>query len=202
MKNSHSLLSGVAVAMCLLFGSGAMAQTMSDSDFSASKTRVKADYKAGKKACDSQSGNAKDICQAEAKGKEVVALAELDNSHKPTIKTQHKVSVAKAEAAYDLAKQKCDDQSGNPKDVCVKEAKAALTAAKADADVQQKTSEAAEKTTDAKAKTNSEVKEVRADAAADKRAADLKVAEEKCDALASTAKNNCLKEAQAAFGKR
>jgi hypothetical protein len=205
MKNSLNLLSGVAVATCLLFGGSAMAQNLSDTDFSAGKARIKADYKVDKKACDAMASNAKDICVAEAKGKEAVALAELDNSHKPTAKTHNKASIAKAEAAYGVAKEKCDDLAGNPKDVCVKEAKAALTAAKADADVQMKTSAAnttvKEKTNDAKAKANSETKEVRADAAADKRAAQLKVAEEKCDALASTTKDNCLKDAKAAYGK-
>jgi hypothetical protein len=182
-----------------------MAQVMSSTDFSASKTRIKADYTTEKKACDSQAGNAKDICVAGAKGKENVALAELDNSYKPTLKTQYKVGVAKGDAAYEVAKQKCDDLSGNPKDVCVKEAKAALTTAKADAKVQMETaaanSKANEKVTDANAKASTEKKEVRTDAAADKRAAELKVAEEKCDAMASTTKDACMAAAKAKFGK-
>ncbi len=205
MKNPINLLSGVAVATCLLFGTSAMAQTMSSSEFSTNKTRIKTEYKADKKACDALASNAKDICVAEAKGKEAVALAELDNSYKPTPETQSKVGVAKAEAAYDVAKEKCDDLAGNPKDVCVKEAKAALVTGKADAKVQMTTSKAnataAEKTMDAKAKASSETKEVRADATADKRAAQLKVAEEKCDALASTAKDNCMAAAKASYGK-
>jgi hypothetical protein len=201
---SLNLRSGMAMAACLLFGASAMAQTMSFGDFSARKTRIKTKYKADKKAFASLSSNAKDICVAQAKGKEAVALTELDNSHKPTLKTQYKVSVAKGEATYDVAKQKCDDQAGKTKDVCIKEAKADLTAAKADATVAMKTSEtnqaASEKKSDAKASTES--KEVRVDAAADKRAAELKVAEEKCDALSSTAKDNCMAAAKANFGKR
>ena len=39
------------------------------------------------------------------------------------------------EATYDVAKEKCDELSGNSKDVCVKEANAALVKAKADAKV-------------------------------------------------------------------
>lgn len=205
MKKPLHLLSGVAMSACLLFGTSAMAQPMSGTDFSAAKARIKADYNVDKKACDATSGNAKDICIAQAKGKEDIALAELDNSYKPTPKNLEKVSLAKAEAAYDVAKQKCDDLSGNPKDVCLKEAKAALTTAKADAKVKMKTSaankEANETTADAKSKAAAENKEVRLDAAADKRAAQLKVAEEKCDALSSTAKDTCLANAKASFGK-
>lgn len=194
MKKTLHLLSGAAIAACMLLGTSAMAQPMSSTDFSAGETRIKSDYKVDKKACDALAGNAKDVCVAGAKGKEEVALAELDNSYKPTQKTQYNVSVAKAKATYDVAKEKCDDLSGNPKDVCEKEAKAALTTGKADATVQMKT---AATNTNAK----SENKEVRADAAADKRAAQLKVAEEKCDALASTAKDTCLSAAKANFGK-
>jgi hypothetical protein len=200
-----NLLNGAALAACFLLGTSAIAQSMSSTDFSTSKARIKTEYKADKNGCAALAGNAKDICIAEAKGKESVALAELDNSYKPTLKTQYKVRIAKGEAAYDVAKQKCDDLAENPKDVCVKEAKAALTSAKADATVQMKTSAANttanEKTVDANAKASSNKKEARADAAADKRAAELKVAEEKCDALASTAKDNCLAEAKAKFGK-
>ena len=43
------------------------------------------------------------------------------------------MSIAKAEAEYAVAKERCDDQAGNAKDVCVKEAKSAQTAAKANA---------------------------------------------------------------------
>jgi multidrug efflux pump subunit AcrB len=205
MKNTFNLLNGIAVAVCLLSGTSAIAQSMSSTDFSASKTRIKTEYKSEKRGCAALAGNAKDICVEEAKGKESVALAELDNSYKPTLKTQYKVHTAKADAVYEVAKQKCDDLSGNPKDVCEKEAKAVHTSAKADAKVQMKTSQAnakaSEKTAEAKAKASSDTAEVRSDAAADKRAAELKVAEEKCDALASTAKDKCLAEAKAKFGK-
>ena len=193
MKTTHTLLTSVAMASCLLFAGTAMAQ-MSPIDYKASKARIKDDYSTGKKNCNAQSGNARDICVAEAKGKESVALAELENSYKPTLKTQYKVRTEQAEATYDVAKQKCDDLSGNPKDVCVKEAKAARTAAKADAEVQMKTTK-----TNADAKSDN--KEVRTDAAADTRAADLKVAEEKCDALASSTKDACMADAKAKFGK-
>ena len=184
MKKPLSLLSCIATAACLLLMNSAMAQTMSSSDFNASKSRIKSEYKAEKASCGSRAGNAK----------EEVALAELEHSYKPTLKTQYQVNEAKGDANYEVAKQKCDDMSGNPKDVCMKEAKAALTTAKADATVQKKTAET-------KAQASSENKETRANATADKRAAELKVAEEKCDALAASAKDSCMAAAKAKFGK-
>jgi hypothetical protein len=204
MMKSLQMRGTVAIAACLLFGAGAMAQTVSSSEFSAGKTRIKAQYKADQKSCASLADNAKDICIAEAKGKEDVALAELDHKRKPTLKSQHKMRVAEGEATYGVAMQKCDDLAGNEKDVCVTQAKAALVTTKADADVEMKTSAANatanEKSADATANASAENKETRAAALADKRAAQLKVAEEKCDALAGAAKDKCMASAKAKFG--
>ncbi|MES1163922.1 MAG: hypothetical protein ABUL50_12760, partial [Rhizobacter sp.] len=62
-----------ALAIAALFAAtGAHAATMSDVDYKAGKDRISADYKADKAACDSFSGNAKDICVEQAKGKENV----------------------------------------------------------------------------------------------------------------------------------
>jgi hypothetical protein len=77
----------------------------------------------------------------------------------------------------------------------VKEAKATLTKAKADAKVDRV---ATDTNRDAAATQAS----ARKDAAEDKREADLKVALEKCDALAGTAKDSCVAAAKAQYGKR
>ena len=55
----------------------AQAATMDKAQYSAAKDRISAEYKTDKAACGSMSGNAKDICIEEAKGKEKVARADL-----------------------------------------------------------------------------------------------------------------------------
>ena len=91
--------------------------------------------KADKAKCDGMKANAKDICMAEAKGKEKVAKAELDAKHaKDKVKAEQKVKEAKAEASYDLAKEKCDDQKGEAKDACVKQARVERDKAKGKAE--------------------------------------------------------------------
>jgi len=161
----------------------AQAATMSKADYKADKTRISADYKADKAACASLKDNAKDICVEQAKAKEKVARAELEYSYTGKATDQNKILVAKAEANYSVAKEKCDDMKGNDKDVCVKEAKAAEVKALADA------------------KAGKQIAEVKKDAAQDKRDADYKVAAEKCDALAGDAKSSCVAAAKAKFGK-
>ena len=116
------------------FSLGVMAeQTMPHDVYVADKDRIQREYDVDKERCDSLAGNAEDICEAEAKGKKEVAEAELEARYKPSRKATYEVAVARAEADYRVAKERCDDQAGNVKDVCLEEAKAAEAAAKADA---------------------------------------------------------------------
>jgi hypothetical protein len=147
-----------------------------------------------KDACSSRSGNAKDICLAEANGKEKVAKADAEAAYKNTPTAREGARVTRAEANYSVAKEKCDDFAGNTKDVCAKEADAALVKAKADAKVDRV---AADTRQDAATKQADAIKE----ANADKRAADYKVAIEKCDALAGPAKDSCVSAAKTQYGK-
>jgi hypothetical protein len=175
-------------------GQAATAAAMSKDSRDQAYKSAEAQYKTDKESCKSLTGNAKDICMEEAKGKEKVAKAEADAAYKNTPKAREAARVARADASYNVAKEKCDDQTGNAKDVCVKEAKAAHVRAKADAKVDRV---AADTTQTSVEKTAA----ARKDAAEDKRDADYKVAIEKCDALAGAAKDNCVKDAKMRYGK-
>ena len=129
--------------------------------------------------CDALNGNAKDICVAEAKAARTRTDEEAEAAYKDTPKAREHAIHEIAEADYKVAKERCDDKTGNDKDVCVKDAKAALVKAKADA-------KATRVSTDAKM-----------DASKDKREADYKVAAEKCDAMSGDAKGACVKAAKA-----
>jgi hypothetical protein len=174
-----------AALLCLgmLSVPAARAEMISKPDYKAGKTRISDVYKADKAACKSLSGNAKDVCEEETKGKEKVARAELEFSYTGKAADGNRVHVVKAKAAYEVAKEKCDDLAGNAKNVCVQEAKAAEQKALADAKMDKDISKA--KKTDASEKMD----------------ADYKVAIEKCDALASEAKTGCVNSARARFGK-
>jgi hypothetical protein len=155
---------------------------------------AEAQNKVDKDACASRSGNAKDICLAEANGKEKVAKANAEAAYKATPKAREDARVARAEATHVVAKEKCDDLSGNAKDVCVKEADAALVRAKADAKVDRVAADTQQDSTAKQA-------DARRQAEQDKRDADYKVAVEKCDALSGSAKSTCVSDAKLRFGK-
>lgn len=184
----------IALAVGLAFSAGAMAEGISKDDYTAGKDRIAAEYKAAKSGCASLSGNANDICIAEAKGREKIGIAELEASYKPSLETRYQARIARGEADYAVARERCNELAGNAKDVCVKEAKAAETAAKADAKAQMKIS-------DANATANEKSAGARKDAAADKLDAQYGVAKEKCDTYAGSAKDQCLEQAKARFGK-
>jgi hypothetical protein len=123
----------IAIAIGLAFSVGATAQTMSRDQYKAGKKVIAADFITAKAACESVSGNAKDICQVDASGKERVARAELRTRYKPSENTSYKLRVVQADADLAVAREKCDDKADNVKDVCEKQAKAVEVAAKADA---------------------------------------------------------------------
>jgi hypothetical protein len=182
MKQTLTLKTSCLI-VALLVWPAAQAATLGRDDYKAGKTRISADYQIDKKACSALTDNAKDVCIEQAKAKEKVARAELEFSYTARAADQNKVRVVKAKAAYAVAKEQCDDQAGNARDVCVKEAKAAEVKALTDA------------------KMGQEIAEVRQDGAQDKRDADYKVALEKCDAMAGLAKTTCVTDAKALFGK-
>ena len=167
---------------------------MSKESYTMAKTNADAQYKIDKDACASLAGNAKDICVAEAKGKDNIAKAEAEAAYENTAKHRENARVAHAQATYDVSIEKCDDLAGNRKDVCVKEAKAELVKGKANAKVDRV---AADTSRDAATKQA----DARKDANSDKRDADYKVAIEKCDALAGPPKDACVANAKVQYGK-
>lgn len=186
---------GIAMAGPGIAATGGMSHdTMSKDAYNAQKSEIKAQYKADEQGCKSLAGNAKDVCEAEAKGKRDVATADAEAGYKGTPSARYDARVARVESRYKVAKEKCDDLNGNAKDVCVKEAKADEVKGKADAKVDKvaaaSTSEAAQKTAAA-----------RKDASEDKRDAEYKVAVERCDSMAGDAKDQCVKAAKIHYGK-
>jgi hypothetical protein len=171
-----------------------MAAPLSKDGYTQAKQNADAQYKVDKDACSSLSGNAKDICVAEAKGRDNVAKADAAAAYENTPKARETARVALAQANYVVAMEKCDDSAGNRKDVCVKEAKAALVRGKANAKVDRV---AADTRHDSMAKQT----EARTEASASKRDADYAVAVEKCDALAGAAKDGCVANAKVQYGK-
>lgn len=178
----------LVAALGLAFsGAGWAAEgTMAKEEYKASKDRIEAEYKAAKDRCDAMSGNTKDVCQKEAKGNEKIAKAELDARNEPSDKSRRKALETKADAQYEIAKEKCDDLSGNAKDVCVKDAKAVEQRAKADIKAGMAGSTGAS---------------VSAEASQDAKDAQYAAAKERCESMSGDAKDRCIADVKARYGK-
>ncbi|MEO8938566.1 MAG: hypothetical protein ABI277_00190 [Burkholderiaceae bacterium] len=95
-------------------------------------------------------------------------------------KADYSAAKDRAEAAYKTASDACKSLAGNPKDVCVAEAKAARTKSEAMAEADYKNTP----------KAHAEAMESVADA-------DYDVAKQRCDAKTGNEKDVCVKEAKA-----
>ena len=150
--------------------------------YDAARGQAQQQYKAADQACNAKSGQAKDLCQEEAKAQRDIAFAEAEARYEGTPQARAKADRERAEANYRLAKERCDALSGNEKDVCQQKAKAEHAKSKSMADANVKTADA------------------RDDVARTRREADYKVAAEKCDAMTGDAKSACVKDATAKYG--
>jgi hypothetical protein len=194
-RMSHTLMALFAVAGIGYAGiATATGAPISADKFSAEKSRIDMTYKSELESCKPMSGNSKDLCEVSAKGHRDVALAENDAAYKPSVKARYDARLARADADFKLAKEKCDDFAGNAKDVCVKQAQAAEVKAKADAKVDRVAA-------DSNQTASKQVAEAKQDAREDKLSADYKVAIEKCDALAADAKARCVADAKGLYGR-
>jgi hypothetical protein len=170
------------------------AQALGKAEYKQASDRLIQDRKAAYATCEPLMRSAKSICMLEAKGQYDIAQADLNAQYKPSPKADMKLRTKRADVAYGIAKAKCDDLSGNPKDVCIKDAKAARVGAKADA----KTVKVAAETPANPAK----VAEARKEAVVEKNDAAFAVAKEKCDASSGTVKDACIAEAKVKFGQK
>lgn len=175
------LLQGFVI--CVAAPTLAFGAAMTSSEYGAATNHAEAQYSSARALCEGLSGNQKDVCVAEAKAAEKKAKADAEAQYKNTDQARADARIAAAEADYDVAKAKCDARTGNDKDVCIKEAKAAEVKAKADA------------------KATEKVAAARQEAQEDKLDADYKVALEKCDAFSGPAKSSCVASAKAKYQK-
>lgn len=124
------LTAGAAIVIGLTLSSTAPADEVSRENKRAADLRydkivhqAKADYKAARAKCNSLGGNEKDVCIKEAKAAETSALADA-KAAKTNAGANAEANSDKREAAFKVAKEKCDSMSGNSRDICEKEAEA------------------------------------------------------------------------------
>lgn len=173
----------ISVATMSFAGVASAATDEAKAGYNATTEHAVADYKLAREKCNSTTGNPKSVCVEEAGAARTRTTAEAEALYKNTTAARVSARIAIANADYDVAKAKCASQTGNDKNVCLTEAKAAKVAARADA------------------KADKKVVAARTDARDDKREANYKVATEKCNAAAGPTKDSCIATAKVEYGK-
>lgn len=91
---------------------------MTGQAYEAAKARIEAQYKADRKVCDKRKGDAKDLCVAQAKGREKAEKAQLEARYKPSPDSILAAKIATADANYEVEKQKCGSLQGAAENRC------------------------------------------------------------------------------------
>jgi hypothetical protein len=158
----------------------------------AQKARIAARYNQAQASCVRVEGHARERCKDKAQGERDVQLSALQLQARPTAENDHRLQLAKAEAAYEAAMVRCKAELGPARTVCREGATAALEAAKAEA--QQADPRAAQAL---HAENAARERSAQPDRIA---AAQLAAARERCEMLPIEAQQACMGEAKRRFG--
>ncbi|MBA2689571.1 MAG: cell envelope biogenesis protein TolA [Burkholderiales bacterium] len=101
------------------------AKRSADARYKAAVKAANSDYKIASAKCRQLTDNAKDVCIQGAKANQIKAKAEAKAARKSTSAKVDAQETARM-ANYKVAKEKCDALSGNAKDACIENAKAAF----------------------------------------------------------------------------
>lgn len=133
-KANTPFLFQAALALASLCAA-ATVSAMSDEEIRAETDRIAAQYSVAMAHCQTLQGNDKDICTEDAKGSQRVAQAERDAKLQGDADHTYQVRVARAEADYRVAKERCNEMRGDAIGICKKDAEAAYRKAQQDAQV-------------------------------------------------------------------
>jgi len=135
IKRATPKVSRKAAAALASLCIAATASAMSDEELRAETDRIAAQYSTAIAHCQSLQGNDKHICIEDAKGSQRVAQAERDAKVLGDAGHSYQVRVARAEADYRVANERCNEMRGDAVGICKKDAEAAYRKAQQDAQV-------------------------------------------------------------------
>lgn len=121
---SNLISHGLALALAIAFvPAGAAPPPLTKDAYKVAAERIEHEAKAQRKACDRLKGHPKELCQAEAKGREKTGKAQLEARYKPSPDAEKLAKFRQAEAEYEVAKVRCAAARGRAKDACIDRAK-------------------------------------------------------------------------------
>jgi hypothetical protein len=174
-------MGGAAILAAAQFAVAATTQMRTD--YNTAMGHASDAYKAASEKCAPLTGHEKDMCVVEAQAVEKRAKAKAEANYKGTIKAKTDARIANADADYMVAKVACDAQSGQDKEICVKQAEATHVKLVADA------------------KAHKTAVDAQANAREDTLDAQMQLALAKCDAMSGSEKDACITAAKSTYAK-
>jgi len=114
----------MVISFAVGLGTSAIAQGMSAGDYKTGSEKIAKEYKSSASDCRALPGSLRDVCLVEAKGARQVSRAELSARYRPTQENRQRVTTAKSEARYAVAKEHCSGMNDVTKDACMRDARA------------------------------------------------------------------------------
>jgi tellurite resistance protein len=96
----------------------AQGNRLSSEQRQAMEQRIEATAQADKEACEPLHGNVQDVCRIQAKWKERIAKADLEFKQSGSDSDRAKLVDMKAEAEYEIARERCENGPANSWDAC------------------------------------------------------------------------------------
>src|SRR5262245_29882834 len=119
MLHAYSLLCGVGAGIAM---AGACAE---GAPYAMELDRIESDYKVARERCETGDGQSRNVCVAEARAGRRIAQADLTARSSGTPKSQYDARVARAEAEFEVAKERCGDHAGHQRELCIHDARTA-----------------------------------------------------------------------------
>ncbi|MBT2334882.1 hypothetical protein J7E49_13320 [Variovorax paradoxus] len=91
-------------------------------EYGAAKERIGANLKVALGQCELQVDAAKAVCIKEARGREKIALAELDQQRRPSDANARRLAETRVAVNYEVAREKCNDRQADDKAACLSRA--------------------------------------------------------------------------------
>ncbi|KQU84444.1 hypothetical protein ASC78_10500 [Variovorax sp. Root318D1] len=100
-------------------------------EYSAARERIGATSKVALGQCEALAGPGRIVCIKEARGREKIALAELDQQRNPSDANARRLAETKLAVNHEIAVEKCNDRQGGDKAECLSRASADESKARA-----------------------------------------------------------------------
>jgi hypothetical protein len=106
--------------------------------------RIDAEFEAARERCNDLAGQSRDVCVAEARADRRIRKAEVAARGQGTIKAWYDARIARAEAEFDVEKERCGVKAGADREVCVADARVREARVKEEARAARRDAEARE----------------------------------------------------------